>query len=96
MNGDGGLALEERDGRGRFHVAVDGGDAELLFVIREDGAMRIDHTYVPPAARGGDVAMRLVRAAIAKAEHEGRRVDPQCAYVARVFDFMPEWAPLRA
>lgn len=90
------IALEEGEGRGRFHLPVAGGEAELLFVLRADGAMRIDRTYVPPAARGGDVAMRLVRAAVAKAGREGRRIDPQCSYVARVFDFMPEWAALRA
>lgn len=96
MNGGDGIVLDEKNGRGRFHVAVAGGEAELTYVIRSDGAMRIERTYVPPSARGGDAAMRLVRAAIGKAELDGRKIDPACSYVARVFDFMPEWAHLRA
>ena len=96
MSESGDIALAETKGRGRFHLAVAGGEAELTFVILSDGAMRIERTYVPPAARGGEAAMRLVRAAVEKAEREGRKIDPRCAYVARVFDFMPEWAHLRA
>lgn len=89
------IALDESLAGGRYHIAAEGGDAELVYLV-EDGVMTIARTYVPPPARGGDYAMRLVRAAIAKAEREGWKIDPQCSYVARVFDFMPEWAALRA
>ena len=80
---------------GRFHIAVAGGEAELTYRL-DEGAMIIDHTYVPVPARGGDVAMRLVRTAIDHARARSLKIVPRCSYVARVFDFMPEWAGLRA
>lgn len=85
----------EENGRGRFSLAVKGGEAKLTYTLR-GGTMTIDHTFVPVEARGGDVAMRLVRRAVADAETKGRKIAPECSYVARVFDFMPEWAHLRA
>ena len=80
---------------GRFHIAVEGGEAEITYRLK-GGVMTIDHTFVPVPARGGDVAMRLVRRAVAEAQSLGLKIAPDCPYVARVFDFMPEWAPLRA
>jgi predicted GNAT family acetyltransferase len=90
------IAAHEADGRGRFFLDVEGGEAELTYAIAPAGVMRIDRTYVPPPARGGDIAMRLVRRAVGEAEGRGLKIDPRCSYVARVFDFMPEWAHLRA
>lgn len=85
----------EADGTGgRFHIPVEGGDAEVTYRL-DGGVMIIDRTYVPPPARGGDFAMRLVRRAVEEAANRGFKVDPRCSYVARVFDFMPEWAALR-
>lgn len=89
------ISHEEASGRGRFHVAAEGGEAELTYALR-GATMVIDRTFVPPAARGGDIAMRLVRRAIDEAQKRGLKVAPQCSYVARVFDFMPEWRSLRA
>lgn len=89
------IAHEEKNGRGRFHVALDSGEAELTYLLDGD-VMTIDHTYVPPPARGGDIAMRLVRRAIEEARSRKLKIDPQCRYVARVFDFMPEWSDLLA
>lgn len=89
------IAHEETNGRGRFHISLGAGDAELTYRLH-GAVMTIDRTYVPPPARGGDIAMRLVRRAIEEARSRRLKVDPQCSYVARVFDFMPEWRDLRA
>lgn len=95
MTGREDIQHRETNGRGRFHIAVEGGEAELTYVLR-DGAMAIERTFVPVPARGGDYAMRLVRRAIGEAQARKLKIVPECSYVARVFDFMPEWAHLRA
>jgi hypothetical protein len=89
------IQKEEDATCGRFFASVAGGEAEITYVLRDD-VMVIDRTFVPPAARGGDLAMRLVKLAVEEAKARGLKIDPQCSYVARVFDFMPEWSDLRA
>jgi hypothetical protein len=89
------LKQEEDASGGRFFIDAPEGEAEITYRF-ERGVMVIDHTFVPPALRGGDHAMRLVRRAVDEAGSRGLKVVPECSYVARVFDFMPEWAALRA
>lgn len=48
----------------------------------EDGRIVFTHTYVPTALRGHGIAEKLVRAGLEFARAEGRRVVPQCSYVA--------------
>jgi predicted GNAT family acetyltransferase len=66
--------------RSRFEATVDGhlSVAEYELV---DGAVVFTHTLVPPALRGRGIAEKLVRAALAWARAEGRRVVPACSYV---------------
>jgi hypothetical protein len=48
----------------------------------EDGKIIFTHTYVPTALRGQGIAEKLVRAGLAFAQAENRKVVPQCSYVA--------------
>lgn len=64
----------------RFEATVDG----LLSVAEYDltaGAVVFTHTLVPPELRGRGIAEKLVRAGLAWARAEGRRVVPACSYV---------------
>ena len=54
------------------------------------------HTWVPPALRGRGIAEQLVRRALDDAQNAGRRVVPQCSYVARYIDRHREFQPLLA
>lgn len=81
---------------GRYWAEVPGGEAELTYRLKSDGVMAIDHTYTPPEARGKNIARLLTERAVADAKDQGRLVDPVCPYVAKLFDRLPEWAPLRA
>ena len=74
--------------RSRFEVALPGGTAVLTYVLRGDQVV-MDHTLVPPAARGHGVAGRLAEAALRWAAAEGLAVVPQCWYVARWLDQHP-------
>lgn len=44
----------------------------------------IEHTFVPPEARGRGIAEALVRRAAEDARAEGARVRPLCSYAALV------------
>ena len=65
--------------RQRFHLQVEGHEAELTYQLR-DGVMVIDHTGVPGAIGGRGVAGHLVRTAFEHARTQGWRVLPACSY----------------
>jgi hypothetical protein len=54
------------------------------------------HTWVPPALRGQGIAEKLVRAALDDARAGGRRVIPECSYVAVFIRRHVEYADLLA
>lgn len=86
----------EIDSRGRYFIDTPAGEAELTYALDDKRRMIINHTYVPIAARGGKVALRLVERAVADAKARGLKITPLCSYVARVFERRAEWASLRA
>lgn len=86
---------EDRPGGGRYVIRSGGALSELTF--QDHGTRRIaDHTFVPPAMRGGGVAARLVEALVADARLDGVSIVPQCSYVATAFRRHPEWQDLLA
>jgi len=64
----------------RFEAKV-GPHLSVADYVLEDGRIIFTHTYVPTALRGQGIAEKLVRAGLAFAQAEGRRVVPQCSYV---------------
>lgn len=54
----------------------------LSYATLAGGALDLQHTVVPPEARGGGVASALVRAAVAHARAEHVTLVPTCPYVA--------------
>ncbi len=82
---------------GAYRAEVPGAarPAELTWVA--SGNARVaEHTFVPPEARGGGVAMQLVEALVADAREHGFTIEPQCSYVAAAFCRNPDWADIRA
>ena len=53
---------------------------------RGRACMIFTHTYVPVEMRGGGVAEKLVRAALADARARDRRVVAECSYVAKFIE----------
>lgn len=86
----------ERDKRGRYWIITKAGEAELIYSLGADDSMIINSTFVPADARGGGVALALVKRAVEDAKAIGRKVDPVCPFVDRVFSRHPEWLELRA
>ena len=55
------IRVEERDGRGRYVMAMpDGDEAYLTYARRDAGTIVIDYSFVPPQFRGRGVAAILI------------------------------------
>ena len=82
---------------GAYYAEVPGARRAAELTWRARGSTRIaDHTFVPPAARGGGIAMQLVEALVTDAREQGFTIEPACSYVDAAFRRHPEWAELRA
>ncbi|MBX7533875.1 N-acetyltransferase [Qipengyuania sp. 1XM1-15A] len=71
------------------------GTAKLSWTMRE-GVRHAEHTFVPTAARGRNIAARLVEALVSDARSQGFKIAPNCSYVERYFDRHEGLADLRA
>lgn len=91
------IAHTEKNKRGRYWIETEAGEAELTYQVGDQGDLIIiNSTFVPVEARGGGVALALVRRAIEDAKAAGRKVDPVCPYVDLLFARNAEWRTLRA
>lgn len=75
------IAVRHNVPASRFETEVDGHEAVAEYRIDGDRAI-FTHTFVPPELRGRGVAEALVRAALEEMRRQGRRVVPECSYVA--------------
>jgi predicted GNAT family acetyltransferase len=78
----------------RFTVSVNGAEAHLDYVMRDERTMDTTYTYTPAAARGRGLAGRLVEAALDHARAQRWRVVPSCWYVAGWIDRHPGYEDL--
>ncbi|MFZ9682436.1 MAG: GNAT family N-acetyltransferase [Cephaloticoccus sp.] len=79
----------------RYSLAVDGTAAVLDYTLAA-GVVTFTHTFVPPELRGRGLAERLVRRGLTDARAGGRKVVPQCSYVARFIERHAEYRDLLA
>ncbi len=92
-----GISHTNRITDGAYRVDVDGSDKPAELTWKARGPTRIvDHTFVPPKARGKGIAMKLVEAIVADAREEGFTIEPQCPYVEAAFRRNAQWADVRA
>lgn len=84
------MDIEHDQAGQRFVAHLNEGKAVLAYQPLDEGVLDLYSVYVPPAARGRQVADRLVVAAIAHADAEGYRIIPSCSYVAAWFRAHPE------
>ena len=85
------IARDEGETKGRYHVTVDGHEAELTYSRLGADRIIIDHTGVPDALRGRHVGVELVRRAVEDARAEGRRIVPLCPFAKAQIARRPEW-----
>ena len=71
----------ERDAR-RFAADIDGSTAFISYRELPGPTLDFDHTFVPPAFRGGGIASQLAAHALRYARDHGYKVVPSCPFVA--------------
>ena len=87
------LVVRHRVPERRFEVTVDGFVAVVDYEW-EGETVVFTHTFVPPELRGRRIAEQLVRAGLAWAASEQRRVVPACSYVDAFIHKNSEFQPL--
>lgn len=89
------IPVQHNPEAGRYEAVVDGHLSVCEYGLSGD-RMIFTHTLVPPELRGRGVAEQLVRAALADARAAGRKVVPQCSYVAKFIERHREYQDLVA
>lgn len=80
----------------RFELQLDGKTAVLDYVEQGADVLVFTHTFVPPELRGRNAAAILTKFALDDARSQGKKVVPQCSYVAVFMERNKEYAGLRA
>ncbi len=87
------ITVRHNPAESRYEAEAEGHLAVAEYRL-DGGRITFTHTFVPPELRGRGVAEKLVRTALNDARREGRRVVPQCSYVALFIRRNPEFQPL--
>ena len=82
-----------QSGQSRFVIQLGDTVAQLDYVLA-GRSMDIQHTFVPPALRGKNLAAQLARAAFDFAAAQALQVIPSCSYIARYAERHPDAAKL--
>jgi predicted GNAT family acetyltransferase len=71
---------------GRFYMENENGQmiAEINYQYVEN-YIAATHTFVDPVLRGQGIAQKLVDAVVAVARNEGKKIDPVCPYILKLF-----------
>jgi predicted GNAT family acetyltransferase len=80
----------------RFELTLEGKLALLDYVEQGENLLVFTHTFVPHELRGQNAAAILTKYALDDARHQGKKVVPQCSYVAAYMERNKEYADLRA
>ena len=87
------IAVSHNPSACRYESVVDGHLSVCEYEL-DAGRMIFTHTVVPPELRGRGIAEKLVRAALAGAREQGRKVVPACSYVAKFIERNKEYQDL--
>ncbi|MCL6249869.1 N-acetyltransferase [Altererythrobacter sp. KTW20L] len=91
------ITRETTEHGGVYYAKVAGASRQAELTWQDRGGVRlVDHTFVPPEARGQGLALKLVQAIVADARSEDFRIAPVCPYVVTAFGRNPDWADVRA
>lgn len=88
--------VTRNDAASRYELTLDDRIVGVADFSIDGDRVVMPHTVVDPARRGHGLAAVLVRAALDDVRAEGRRVVPQCWYVAQFVDDHPEYRDLIA
>lgn len=66
----------------RFELHIEDKIAVLEYQEQENNVLAFTRTYVPTELRGRNIAAMLTKFALDDARRQGKKVVPQCSYVA--------------
>ena len=75
----------------QFITTVNGKDAYLRYLMRDDKTIDFHHTYVPNELRGNGLAAEVVKEGFAYAEKNNLKVIPTCPYIHTFLQRYPEY-----
>ena len=80
----------EDDKQGKAYVGdLENPDAEMVFYMKDDNTMVVEHTEVKENMRGRGVARLLLDVVVDVARDRRLKIIPVCAYTKSVFDKEP-------
>jgi len=88
-------AVRDNPALSRFELDANGVTAVANYKIA-DGVITFTHTEVPPQARGGGTASRLIVGALEAARARGLKVVAHCSFVRAYLAKHPEFQDLLA
>jgi hypothetical protein len=88
------VTVENNGEMHRFEIRDPGGLGQLQYRYRDDGALILVHTEVPPAIEGRGYASLLARTALDYAREHSLRVVAQCPFVRAYVKRHPEYKEL--
>lgn len=77
----------------RFETTIDGQTGYISYKS-QDGVLIYDHTIVPSELGGQGVGSALVKHALDYARDQGKKVVPQCSFVASYINKHPDYQDL--
>ncbi len=84
--------MEFLKGENRIYVENEDGEeiAEITYKPTGDDVVDADHTFVDPSLRGQGVAEKLVDELMEQMEGEGKKINPVCPYIVKLFERKPD------
>ena len=83
--------------KGMFYVEYENEiAAEMVYSMRTDNEMIIEHTEVSNALRGKNIGYELVHAGVEYARHHGIKIIPVCPFARSVFNKKPDFSDVLA
>lgn len=90
------MKIEHQADQHRFVAITDAGEAQLAYSQRDGGVLDLQHTFVPPDARGKGVGEALVQHALEHAREHDQRIIPSCPFVHAWLESHPGYDDLLA
>lgn len=91
------IQQKETADKGMFYIEQDGKTVgEVIYSLRDNGILSLDHTEVAPEMAGKGLASKLVKHTVEYAREHNLKVDPLCEYAAKQFERHPEYQEIQA
>lgn len=74
----------------KFSTSVNAKEAFIRYSRGPENSYDLEYVFVPPEARGQNIADKLVRRALQEAKDEQVKIIPTCSYVSTWFARHPE------